>query len=112
MERFYFKSYDRTVGSAGTLEELRAELKRLAGEDPGCVNYHLREGHIVQWLNYIGERDAATSLSGVGDASVAVKILGDGGRKAGGRRSGNAGNQEGKPHRKGRPRKVKPEMQK
>jgi hypothetical protein len=76
MEKFYFKSYDNIIASAGNLEELKNAIIKLAKEDPGCVNYHLREGHIVQWLNYIGELDTAKSLTGVSDVKNAMIKLG------------------------------------
>ncbi len=101
MEKFYFKSYDRTVGSAGNLEELKSEMSRLSREYPGSVDYHLREGHIASWLNYIGEKDAAESLSGVTDAATALKRLGATGGQ-GGRRGQMKGGRG--MHHPGRPK--------
>ena len=75
MERFYFISYDRKIGSAKDLEELEKEIERLSIEDPLCVQYHLREGHIVQWLIYIGENESAKKLRGISDPRKAVESL-------------------------------------
>ncbi|WP_054844400.1 hypothetical protein [Vulcanisaeta souniana] len=63
-EPFYFKSFDRVIGVAHDLEELRSEFNRLLGIDPRALEYHLREGHIVQWLTYIGENELAARLTG------------------------------------------------
>ncbi len=65
MEPFYFKSYDRVIGKASDLKELERELERLSKEDPACVEWHLKEGHLVAWLNYIGEKGLAEMLRGV-----------------------------------------------
>ena len=76
MEKFYFKSYDRTIGSAANLEELKSEMKRLSNVDPASLEYHLRQGHITMWLNYIGGTAAAQSLNGVTNARMALRKLG------------------------------------
>ncbi len=75
MQPFYFKSYQKIVGVAHDLEELKARLKEIGTEDPASVNYHLSEGHIVSWLQYIGEDSAAEALIGVKDFSEALKKL-------------------------------------
>lgn len=75
MNRFYFVSYDREVGSAVDVDELISEMERLSNEDPMCVEYHLKNGHIVEWLVYIGEHETAKKLKGVKNPSDAVKIL-------------------------------------
>ncbi|MCI2415194.1 MAG: hypothetical protein MPF33_08165 [Candidatus Aramenus sp.] len=72
MEPFYFKSYERVVGKAGDVKELERELERLSKEDSACVEWHLKEGHIVAWLNYIGERGLAEMLKGVTSAKEAL----------------------------------------
>jgi len=71
-EPFYFKSYDRVIGVAHDVKELASEMERLAKEDPAALEYHLREGHIVAWLNYIGEARLAEALRGVSDPREAV----------------------------------------
>ncbi len=75
MNRFYFVSYDREVGSAVDLDELISEMERISKENPMCVEYHLKNGHIVEWLVYIGEHETAKKLKGVKNPSDAVKIL-------------------------------------
>ncbi|MEM0157153.1 MAG: hypothetical protein QXN26_03690, partial [Thermoplasmataceae archaeon] len=76
----------------------------LSREYPGSVDYHLREGHITSWLNYIGEKDAAASLSGVSDTEIALKKLGATGGKGG--RGGRRGQMQGGRgmHHPGRPK--------
>ncbi|WP_246253058.1 hypothetical protein [Acidianus brierleyi] len=75
MEPFYFKSYDRIVGVAHDVNELEKEMDRLSKEDIDCLEYHLKEGHIVSWLNYIGERGLAEMLKGVSDPKEALARL-------------------------------------
>ncbi|WP_054845478.1 hypothetical protein [Sulfuracidifex tepidarius] len=72
MEPFYFKSYEKVVGVAHNVEELKEEMTRLYKNDPACVEYHLREGHIVAWLGYIGEKGLAEMLKGVTDVKEAI----------------------------------------
>ncbi len=87
MEPFYFKKYDETIGTACDINDLKKEIERLKAENPLSVEYHLREGHIVQWLNYIGEKKVASELTGVNDIDGALKILEQAGvhkRKPGG----------------------------
>jgi hypothetical protein len=71
-EPFYFKSYDRVIGVAHDVKELASEMERLAKEDPAALEYHLREGHIVAWLNYIGEARLAEALKGVSEPREAL----------------------------------------
>ncbi len=72
MEPFYFKSYDKVVGIAHDVKELEAEIERLGKTDSACVEWHLKEGHIVSWLNYIGERGLAEMLKGVNNVKEAL----------------------------------------
>jgi hypothetical protein len=65
LEPFYFMSYDKRIGIARSVNELIAEMTRLAKDDPGALEYHLREGHIVEWLYYIGEGEIASQLKSV-----------------------------------------------
>jgi hypothetical protein len=62
---FYFKCYDRTIGVARDVKELNRELRRLAVKDKDAVEYHLREGHLVNWLHSIHELELAEELIGV-----------------------------------------------
>ncbi len=75
MEPFYFKSYDKVVGVAHNTEELKDEMKRIYAKDPACVEYHLKEGHIVSWLNYMGEKGLAEILRGVTDVREAISRI-------------------------------------
>lgn len=74
-EPFYFKSFNRVIGIAHDLEELRSEFNRLLGIDQRALEYHLREGHIVQWLAYIGENELAARLTGVSDPRTAYEVI-------------------------------------
>jgi hypothetical protein len=74
-EPFYFKSYERVVGIAHDVRELLREMRRLSVEDRACVEYHLREGHITQWLEYLGERELANEFKNVKDVDSAIRIL-------------------------------------
>src|SRR5579875_3810245 len=78
MEPFYFKSYGAVKGEARNLDELKKEMTRLESEDPGCVNWHLSQGHVVQWLNFIGEKSAAERLVGVTEVGRALSVLSQG----------------------------------
>jgi len=60
------------VGVAHDVNELEKEMDRLSKEDVDCLEYHLKEGHIVSWLNYIGERGLAEMLNGVADPKEAL----------------------------------------
>lgn len=75
MEPFYFKSYDRVIGIAHNIDELEKEVERLSKEDPAALAYHLREGHIVAWLNYIGEKGLAEILKGVSEPNEALSRI-------------------------------------
>ncbi|MEM4093045.1 MAG: hypothetical protein QW837_08395 [Conexivisphaerales archaeon] len=72
---FYFKSYQKTVGIAHDVEELKEKIQEIGSTDPSCVNYHLSQGHIVSWLQYIGEDAAAEALKGVNHFEEALKKL-------------------------------------
>ncbi|MUM65215.1 hypothetical protein D1867_08200 [Acidianus infernus] len=72
MEPFYFKSYDKVIGIAHNVEELEKEMERLTKDDPAALEYHLKEGHIVAWLNYIGEKGLAEILKGVSKPEEAL----------------------------------------
>ncbi|WP_101940229.1 hypothetical protein [Vulcanisaeta sp. EB80] len=74
-EPFYFKSYDKVIGIAHDIYELRNEIERLMQVDTKALEYHLSEGHIIQWLNYIGEKELASKLMGVKDPKDALEII-------------------------------------
>jgi len=75
MKPFYFRSYGKVVGIAHDLKEFEKEIEKIGSKDPGCVNYHLREGHVTSWLAYIGEKEAAQALNGVDDFKDALSRL-------------------------------------
>ncbi len=75
MEPFYFKSYDKVIGTAHDVKELESEMERLSKEDPEALRYHLKEGHIVSWLNYIGEGGLAEMLKGVTEPEEALSRI-------------------------------------
>ncbi|BFI73844.1 uncharacterized protein SSO10704 [Nanoarchaeota archaeon] len=74
-EPFYFKSFDKIVGVAKDVEELKKEIARLLYIDPKVVEYHLKEGHIVKWLEYIGENELAKKLRKVTDPIKAYEVI-------------------------------------
>ncbi|CAC11892.1 hypothetical protein [Thermoplasma acidophilum] len=94
MEPFYFKSYDRLIGIACDVPSLYYEMKCLMGYDRLAVQYHLTEGHISMWLDYIGEHDLADSLRYESDLDSAVRTLEKALHQTG----------PGKPKKRGRPR--------
>jgi hypothetical protein len=100
MEPFYFKKYDEIIGIASDINDLKNEIQRLKIENKLSVEYHLREGHIVQWLNYIGEKKAASDLSGVIDIDEALKVLEDT-KKPSGKLKGMKGGPKGRPKEMG-----------
>ncbi|WP_201796927.1 hypothetical protein [Thermoplasma sp. Kam2015] len=62
MEPFYFKSYDRLIGIACDEKSLLYEMKCLNQYDGAALYYHLKEGHIAMWLEYIGRKDLADAI--------------------------------------------------
>ncbi|MBB5254236.1 hypothetical protein [Sulfurisphaera ohwakuensis] len=77
MEPFYFKSYEKVVGTAHNVQELEKEIARIGATDPACVNWHLEQGHIVSWLKYIGNNTLAEMLKGVKDWREALARIRD-----------------------------------
>jgi hypothetical protein len=74
-EPFLFKSYERIIGIAHDVNELKNELERLSKIDPNAVNYHIKERHIAMWLYYIGENDLAKKFENVKDINQALSLL-------------------------------------
>jgi len=72
---FEFKSYGKVVATVYDLEDLGKKLDELSRSDPGCVEYHLKEGHISSWLRSIGERSLAESFKSSTTASQASEIV-------------------------------------
>lgn len=50
-------------------------MRRLSVQDRGALEYHLREGHIVDWLYYIDEVELANELEGVKNIEEAREVL-------------------------------------
>jgi len=67
-------SYERVIGVASNLRELDGEMKRLAREDRPCLEYHLANGHIVSWLEYMNEPEFAKDLAGVKNVDEAIRL--------------------------------------
>jgi hypothetical protein len=63
------------IGVAGNIRELDMEIKRLARQDPGCLEYHLASGNIVRWLDYANEPELAKDLAGVTNADEAIRMV-------------------------------------
>ncbi|MGC9072364.1 MAG: hypothetical protein ACP5HK_06735 [Acidilobus sp.] len=76
-EPFYFKSYDRVIGVAHDEVELLNEMERLSGVDPRAVEYHIIQGHMASWLNYIGRDDLAPLLGANVGLQQAISLLRD-----------------------------------
>ena len=72
---FEFKSFGRVVAVVYDVEGLGRELRELSLRDPGCVEYHLKEGHISSWLRSIGEYPLAESLRSSSTASQAAEVV-------------------------------------
>jgi hypothetical protein len=77
-EPFLFKSYERIIGIAHDVNELKNELERLSKIDPNAVNYHIKEKHIAEWLYYIGENELAKKFENVKDVNEALSLLNEG----------------------------------
>ena len=99
-EPFYFKSFDKVIGVAHDVSELASEFKRLLNSNEEALKYHLREGHIVQWLRYIGEDELASKLHGITDPNKALEIMSKHVDKANSSYVERANGPQAKPHRK------------
>ncbi|MCL4453898.1 hypothetical protein [Ferroplasma sp.] len=75
MEQFYFRSFDRTIGVACDVLSLYYEMKCLSLYDNAAVNYHVKEGHLSMWLDYIGEHDLAESIRTEKEIESVLNIL-------------------------------------
>lgn len=76
MEPFYFRSYYYCVkGVAHDRKELESEMKRLKDVDPGCIQYHLGQRHISNWLRSIGESDLADRMETADTVDKALAVL-------------------------------------
>lgn len=75
LQPFYFTNYDAVIGVAGDVIELERQMKKLARENRPCLEYHLTNGHIVSWLEYVNEPELAKDLSGVKNVDEAMNVL-------------------------------------
>ncbi len=75
LKPLYFTSYDAVIGEAADLRELERQMKRLARENRSCLEYHIANGHIVSWLEYVNEPDLAKDLSGVRNIEEALNVV-------------------------------------
>ncbi|KJE49224.1 MULTISPECIES: hypothetical protein [Acidiplasma] len=75
MEPFYFKSYNKLIGVACDLESLLAELECLNIYDRDAVNYHVLNGHISMWLEYMGMHDLAENLKNAKTPEDAIREI-------------------------------------
>jgi hypothetical protein len=75
-EPFYFKSYEQTIGVSRDVNELQTEFSRLARENPAALEYHIKERHIIQWLNTTNEKELAKELEGVNTVEEIIVTLG------------------------------------
>ena len=75
MDPFYFKSYDRLIGVACDLESLVTEMKCLSDYDYDAVNYHILNGHISMWLNYMGFPELAEDVKTASSPEEAIKMV-------------------------------------
>ncbi len=99
-EPFYFKSFDKIIGTAHNVSELASEFKRLLTSNEETLSYHLREGHITQWLRYIGEDELANKLHGVTDPHRALEIISNHISRVNLSEAKRTNSPQAKPHRK------------
>jgi hypothetical protein len=75
MGHFYFKSFDRTIGMACDVQGLYYEIKCLALYDKAVVDYHVKEGHIAMWLDYIGDHNPADIIRNENETESVLNTL-------------------------------------
>ncbi len=75
MEPFLFKSYDRILGIACDLESLITELQCVSNYDYDAASYHIINGHVSMWLNYMGFPELAENLKTARSPEEAIRIL-------------------------------------
>lgn len=75
LQPFYFRSYDRIIGVARNVNDLQGELARLAKDNPGALEYHIKEGHIARWLDYVNEKELAERLKEVRSIEQALILV-------------------------------------
>lgn len=75
MEPFYFKSFERVIGIACDVPGLYYTIKCLSVYDKAAVEYHLKEGHIADWLDYAGENEISELIRNSKSVDEVIKIL-------------------------------------
>ncbi len=75
MEPFFFKSYDKIIGIACDTKTMKSEMIELYKINPEAINYHLSQGHLVMWLEYLGDMKTADKLRNINNYDDAIKSL-------------------------------------
>ncbi len=75
MEPFYFKSFDRVIGISCDLPGLYYTMNCLLFYDRAAIEYHIKQGHIANWLDYIGEHELSALIKGAKNSEEALEIL-------------------------------------
>lgn len=75
MEPFYFKSFERVIGIACDVPGLYYSIMCLSKYDKAAVEYHLKQGHIADWLDYIGEHELSQLIRKTKSVEDAIEIL-------------------------------------
>lgn len=56
VQLFYLRSYDKTIGTATSIAELKKEIMRFAGDNPTDLECRRKQGNIVHRLNYSNQK--------------------------------------------------------
>ena len=75
MEPFYFKSFEKVIGIACDVPGLYYSIMCLSKYDKAAVEYHLKQGHIADWLNYLGEHELSQLIRKINSVEDVIKIL-------------------------------------
>ncbi len=75
MEPFYFKSFERVIGIACDLPGLYYTMKCLSMYDKQAIEYHIKQGHIANWLDYTGNHELSKLMANVKSVEEALSIL-------------------------------------
>jgi tetratricopeptide (TPR) repeat protein len=73
---FYFKKDNKILVASNNIDELIWAIDRLKRENPDIVAYHLKQGHIQEWLaNSLGEPELSTLLLDIEDPNKAYNKI-------------------------------------
>ncbi len=75
MEPFYFKSFERVIGVACDVPGLYYTIKCLSVYDRPAVEYHIKQRHIADWLDYIGNHELSKMMNNAESVEEAIAIL-------------------------------------